>query len=297
MDLKKADFNHWNYVSCVTLNEFIYLAAGYEPLHIGAHGNSYLNLSHSGMKEFYIKVKRLGDELPNKTIPETEVSEFWTLEPKYEAIFLMRWAQSKNIPTDIGYKPVETEERKKKRFIANFLGRNILSYDEFVQILTQYNPDNSKEYFRDMVFDALQGGVLELISETQNCSAEHEERNFKFKTDSLVKYATQMKWNVPEELGEIKKDLSREICSPDNEDVINLKKLKSIYIVLLSMAVAKYEYNPNKERNAATGTKAGSIKADVQALGSNLDNLNLNLDIKEDTVKALLDEASAALLQ
>lgn len=67
--------------------------------------------------------------------------------------------------------------------------------------------------------------------------------------------------------------------------------------LILSMAVAKYEYKPEKTRNSATGANVGSIKADVQALAKNLGRENLNFDIDEETVKCLLDQAVDALLK
>jgi hypothetical protein len=80
------------------------------------------------------------------------------------------------------------------------------------------------------------------------------------------------------------------------DDTIHPKKLKSLYTILLATAVIKYSYDPKSDRNQATGGKAGSIKADVQALEGALGRSGLNLDIKEDTVKKLLDEAVDALL-
>ena len=81
------------------------------------------------------------------------------------------------------------------------------------------------------------------------------------------------------------------------DDTINPKKLKSLYTILLATAVIKYGYDPKNDRNQATGGKAGSIKADVQALEGALGRSGLNLDIKEDTVKKLLDEAVEAILK
>lgn len=80
-------------------------------------------------------------------------------------------------------------------------------------------------------------------------------------------------------------------------DILYPKKLKSLYTILLAVAVIKYGYDPKKDRNQATGGKAGSIKADIQALGEALGRSDLNLNIKEDTVKNLLEDAAKALLQ
>ncbi len=48
------------------------------------------------------------------------------------------------------------------------------------------------------------------------------------------------------------------------------------------MAMAAYKFNPEERRNLATGSKKGSIKADIEKLG---------FDITEDTVRKYLREA------
>lgn len=42
--LKEANYNHWNNIAFVTLNEFTYLAAGFHPLLPGKLSLAYLNL-------------------------------------------------------------------------------------------------------------------------------------------------------------------------------------------------------------------------------------------------------------
>lgn len=200
MDLKIADYAYWNQVVFVTLNEFIYLAAGYEPLHAGAHGTAYLNLSNNELKEFYRKIKRLGEELPVKSTAETEVKDYLTPEPKYEAVFLIKWIQLKNITINPNYCPVETEERRNKKFIQDYVGRSALFCDEFIKILVAYNPGKDEQYFKIRLLDAIELQELIPIPLPFNYTVPFEQRNFKFKIQTLIEYAQQMKWNFPDEL-------------------------------------------------------------------------------------------------
>ncbi|MCL5271962.1 MAG: hypothetical protein M1486_01330 [Gammaproteobacteria bacterium] len=297
MELKEVDYSHWNYAVFVTLNEFIYLACGYEPLHVGAHGNAYLNLSNNEFKDYYKKVNRLGDELPVKTTPETIVKGFLTPEPKYEATFLLQWAKSKGIKINIKYNPIESDERKTKKFIQDYVGRLALFVNEFIKILAYCNPDKDEKYFKTRILEAIEVRSLSTIPLPFDGAVPFEQRNFKLHTQTLIDFAMKMKWLVPSELVELNNEPSEIKHSFEKEDDVHPKKLKSIYTVLLSMAVAKYKYEPNKVRNSATGGKAGSIKADVESLASNLGLENIKFNIKEDTVKDLLDEAVEALLQ
>lgn len=81
------------------------------------------------------------------------------------------------------------------------------------------------------------------------------------------------------------------------ENPVHPKRMNSIYKLLLAMAVSKYGYVPNKERNTSTGGNRGSIRLDVQLLGKNINRDDLRLDIKEDTVKDILDAAVEAILK
>lgn len=297
MELKGADYSYWNYVVFVTLNEFIYLAYGYEPLHVGTHGNAYLNLSNDEFKDYYKKVNRLGDELPIKSTPETIVKGFLTPEPKYEATFLFLWAMSKGIKINIKYKPTESEDRKTKKFIQDYVGRLALFIDEFIKILACCNPGKDEKYFKTRILEAIEVRSLNPIPLQYDGSVPFEQRKFKFHTQTLIDFAMKMKWLIPSELVELNNEPSEIKHSFEKENDVHPKKLKSIYTILLAMAVAKYKYEPNKIRNSATGGKAGSIKADVESLASNLRLEDIKFNIKEDTVKDLLDEAVEALLQ
>ncbi|HEN5662576.1 hypothetical protein ACVSNX_04775 [Legionella pneumophila] len=297
MDLKRADYTYWNQVVFVTLNEFIYLAAGYEPLPAGGHGTAFLNLSNNEFKEFYKKIKRIGDELPIKSTVETEVKDYLTPEPKYEAVFLINWIKSKNIRVNVSYVPIESKERQKRQLIDELTGRPILPFDKLAKLLALCNPNKSEKHFKTALFEAVQSHILQPVPETWNYTIPAEERNFKLTTDAFAKFVLRMKWSFPQEIFELTNETSDKKLSGTPSDNIHPKKLRSIHIMLLTMAVTKYGYDPKNDKNSATGGKAGSIKSDVQALGEKLGLHELHLDIKEDTVKSLLDEAVDALLQ
>ena len=140
MDLKKADYSHWNHVAFVTLNEFIYLAIGCEPLHIGTYGNGYLNLSNNDVKEFYKRVKRLGEELPWTTTNETEIHDSLKPESRYEAVYLIKWATSKNIPISSHYRPIMSPERIKANHLNRMLGMDIVTIDDSAAFFAVFNP-------------------------------------------------------------------------------------------------------------------------------------------------------------
>ena len=111
--MNKADYTHSNHLEFITLNEFIYLAAGYEPLPAGIGGFGYVNSPSQSFIDFYKKVKRHGEDLTKITTKDTEVR--WnniTGEEKYEAGYLVEWARSKNIPINEFYKPVLSGRRK-----------------------------------------------------------------------------------------------------------------------------------------------------------------------------------------
>jgi hypothetical protein len=297
MELKEVDYSHWNYAVFVTLNEFIYLAYGYEPLHVGAHGNAYLNLSNNEFKGYYKKVNRLGDELPVKTTPETIVKGFLTPEPKYEATFLLQWAKSKGIKINTEYNPIESEEKKNKKFIQDYVGRLALFRDEFIKILAFYNPGKDEKYFKTRMLEAIEVKELNPIPLPFDGGVPFEQRNFKFQTKTIIDFAISMKWIVPNELVEMNNEIPEIKFSPEKENDVHPNKLKSLYKMILAMAVVKYGYDPSKKRNSASGGNTGSIKIDVQALGNKLGRLDLNLDIDEATVKDYLDEAVELLLK
>jgi hypothetical protein len=171
-----------------------------------------------------------------------------------------------------------------------------LSRDKLAKVLVLYNPNKSEKHFKTVLFEAVQSNILQPVPEAWNYTILAEERNFKFTIDAFAKFVLRMKWSFPQEIFELTNETSDKKTSDTPSDTIH-KKLRSIHVMLLTMAVTKYGYVPNKDKNSATGGKAGSIKSDVQALGEKLGLPDLHLDIKEDTVKSLLDGAVDALLQ
>ncbi len=68
---------------------------------------------------------------------------------------------------------------------------------------------------------------------------------------------------------------------PVNENERNHER-STMLKMILGMAMAAYKFNPEEKRNLATGSKKGSIKADIEKMG---------FDITEDSVRKYLREA------
>lgn len=60
------------------------------------------------------------------------------------------------------------------------------------------------------------------------------------------------------------------------------RERNSMLKIIYGIAISKYDYDPNKDRNSATGENSGSIRADLELKGILIDN---------ETVKKYLDEA------
>lgn len=106
MELKSADAFRWTNKTFLTIREFIYLAAGYEPLLRGyeplpdgdVEPNFYL--TNEEFKDFYKQVKIIGEKLPKATTNEIKIEYCSTSgEPRYEVRFLMGWIEG--WPTEI----------------------------------------------------------------------------------------------------------------------------------------------------------------------------------------------------
>lgn len=98
INLKKADFKYWNKISNVTLNEFIYLAAGCNPEKFGL--NKYAdNLTFI---EYYDKVLRYTKDSFNFQVKKISVHNGEVL---YLALDLINWAKSLGIKVNSLYKP------------------------------------------------------------------------------------------------------------------------------------------------------------------------------------------------
>lgn len=270
MDLKKADYGYWNYVAFVTLNEFIYLAAGCEPLHVGTYGNGYLNLTDNNVKAFYKKVNRLGEELPATTTKETEVHDSLKPEPKYEAVYLIKWVKSKNIPVSSHYRPIMSPERIKANHMNRMLGMDIVTIDDSAAFLAAFNPyiENGEKHFKDMLLGAIQVGIITPINNSHCYDEELEERDFIFTIKSLIQLSKDKKLNIPIELSEdSEKSNTSKLGTPFGENeiikdgLLNLSKIESTKLLL---AIENYALNMfGKSKNEIP--KAVIIKNELMA--------------------------------
>lgn len=86
------------------------------------------------------------------------------------------------------------------------------------------------------------------------------------------------------ERNELVKFLDSDKNSSSTSSQLHESKKASLYKMVLGMAAKKYNYNPNRTRNTATGGNNRSIRADAESIG---------LSIDEDTIRTILEEASA----
>lgn len=249
-----ADYATWNQLAFITLEEFIYLINGHDPLGTRLHDKKisandlvgyeqvFIDFSESKLDEFnysWKKITLLGRELPVQSDAQTEVRYLKDKLPRYEAVFLLQWAKSKNIKIHQSYNPVETQERKNRQFIRNFIGRQVISRNEIVQVLVKYNPDLDEKYFHEMLFDAVKAqNPLEIIYKARNVYKDDPSTfNYDFTKESLIEYAVQMKWNLPEEFHnntEAKQNIRSYFRDGEImvDGVIDVRKIQSTKLVL-----------------------------------------------------------------
>lgn len=65
------------------------------------------------------------------------------------------------------------------------------------------------------------------------------------------------------------------------EKDINETERNTLYKMILVMAMEKYQYDPQKNRNLATGSNKGSIKADLERYGLSLDDETIRFHLGE----------------
>ena len=66
------------------------------------------------------------------------------------------------------------------------------------------------------------------------------------------------------------------------EKPLSENKLNSLLIMILAMAIDKYDYNPDSKRNSATGANSGSIKDAIEkTLGEEIDEETIREHLKE----------------
>jgi hypothetical protein len=98
ISLKKADFKYWNKISKVTLNEFIFLAAGCSPEPLGL----YKFANNATFIEYYEKVLRYSKDSLNSEVNKVNIEG---RETKYLALDLIKWAKQLGIKVNSFYKP------------------------------------------------------------------------------------------------------------------------------------------------------------------------------------------------
>jgi len=65
-----------------------------------------------------------------------------------------------------------------------------------------------------------------------------------------------------------------------NNEKLKESERKSVYKMILGMAIKKYGYDPKAERNLATGISRGSIRADLDTIGLSMDDDTIRFYIK-----------------
>ncbi|MDP3559297.1 MAG: hypothetical protein Q8R79_02970 [Legionellaceae bacterium] len=283
MELKKADYSFWNNVLLVTLNEFIYLAAGYEPLDVGAHNNAYLNLTNNDFKAFYKKIKRLGEELSWKTTKETKVSEGFGLDAKYEAVYLIKWALSKGITVYSIYRPAKSDARERSDLLNQFIDRDILSRNEFSRLLSAFNPGKDEAFFQKRITEAVILDLFRPISATQDCNYDIplEDRNYQFTLINLIKYAKGKEWTLPNEILR-KVEVRDQDQKPQDPRCIN--SAEKLY---LGLAI-ELGYSPTNSVNTTTGSNKNGFSSRLDTHG---------LKLSDDKIRVMLRNAAEKHLE
>ncbi|MCX7116375.1 MAG: hypothetical protein NTW94_00380 [Legionellales bacterium] len=228
--LKTADYKHWNNIAFVTLNEFTYLAAGFYPLLAGQYSLAYLDLSDKKFKQFYEEIKRLGeDDLPLKTNEETEIKDCMSAEPKDEAVFLIKWAKSKELCCCPSYQPIMIVERKKMELVNAVRGLESLPLVIFARLLASFNKSVGDEaHFERLLIGAENAGkIRSLISSRTTPTVEADPPSIDYEITALITWAQQKKFIVPEEI------IPNIVCNDDN---INPKRLKSLQTMILAIS-------------------------------------------------------------
>lgn len=247
--LKKADYKHSNNIAFVTLNEFTYLAAGFHPLLAGQDSLAYLDLSDKEFKQFYEEIKRLGDELPVRTTKETEVHDWLTPEPKYEAVYLIKWAKSRNKSVSSSYKPIMSAERIRANHLNQIIGMDIVTINDFSALLAVFNPhiENGENHFKNMLLGAIQVGKITPINNSHCYDEGLEERDFIFTIKSLIQLSKDKGFNIPIELSEdSEQSNTSKLVTPFSENEIikdGLLDLSKIESTKLLLAIENYALN------------------------------------------------------
>lgn len=135
MELKNVNLFNWKDKTFLTIREFIYLVAGYEPL---PHGYEHLpdgaeeanfHLPNLILKDFYAQIKSLSNQLPKITEEINVQCCPASGELQYEIEFLMEWKEgwpdeiSKNLPQNemlMAFKKQTTRLDPKNALLSKF---------------------------------------------------------------------------------------------------------------------------------------------------------------------------------
>ncbi|MBI2785577.1 MAG: hypothetical protein HYX60_04425 [Legionella longbeachae] len=89
-----------------------------------------------------------------------------------------------------------------------------------------------------------------------------DQYNFTYTPIDLLKWAIKKQFNLPNDFTSI---LNK------RPDQFHESERECVYGMLIGMAMRKYNYDPNAQRNAATGGKNNSIKVDLEHKGIPID--------------------------
>lgn len=283
-----ADYKMWNQEAFVSLEEFIHLIEGFEPLAGGVQNKVIPNganwpdwdIDAQTLNEFKVifkKICRMAYQLPNDSTDETEVRYLKQDVPHYEATFLINWAKSRNIRINERYKPVKSVERISMEFITKLTERAILSRNEFIVVLAHFNSNKNEQYFKESLTEAVRLNLITPIPNSQDLRYDIEisQRNYEYKTLCLINWAVKKGYKLPEQV--TSQFLPSDAKEPDPRRINTLEKL------VFGMAVDSYGYEQSKEHNKATGSARGSI---VERLSKH------GIMLNDNTVRAVLKDVA-----
>lgn len=265
IDFERANFKIWNLEAFVTLNEFIYLAYGVEPIDQWPPGD----MPTPEFQAYHQRIVRSNYELPAVTSTDTEIKATSSRQLVYEAVYLIKWAKSKNIPVCKDYQPIITPERKKINLLNELRELEIISLSKFAELLAMYNNYEDENHFIRILILAQKANKITPCSEK---SLIEQPENYEYQVSILLTWAHQKNFSLPDELAP--KSMQEE---PDPRRISSLQKM------VLGMAVMKYGYVPLKGKNCATGTNTKSIGDDLASA---------QLRVGDDTIRDILKKAS-----
>ncbi|MFT4059107.1 MAG: hypothetical protein QM652_06110 [Legionella sp.] len=225
-------------------------------------------------ESYHQRIIRSDYELPPVTSIETEIKTTSSRQLVYEAIYLIKWAKSKNIPICKEYQPVITPERKKINLLNEIRGLEIISLSKFAELLALYNNYEDENHFIRMLILAQKTNKIIPFAQTKQQIASDfivEPENYEYEISLLLTWAHQKNFSLPIEM------------TPQSPEESDPRSIGSLQKMVLGMAINKYGYDPLKNKNSATGTNTKSIGEDLSTVG---------LGLSDDTIRNILQKAS-----